>query len=98
MSRTGRALSATLIRGWTGAADVYAAWGATYAGIDAANWEHTQRIGAFAENDSSVQVTTPDLGRATIYVRFYTADDKWSETIYLPDQPAKSSGFIYIVR
>ena len=98
VSRTGRALSATLIRGWTGAADVYAAWGATYAGIDAANWEHTQRIGAFAENDSSVQVTTPDLGRATIYVRFYTADDKWSETIYLPDQPAKSSGFIYIVR
>ena len=97
VSRTGRALSATLTRGWTGAADVYVAWGSAYAGIDAANWEHTERIGAFAENDSSVQVTTPDLGRATIYVRFYTADGKWSETVYLPDYNS-SAGFVIFVR
>ena len=97
VSRSGRALSATLTRGGTGAADVYAAWGATYAGIDAANWEHTERIGAFAENATSMQVTTPDMRRGTVYVRFYTADDKWSETVYLPDYD-KADGLVIVVR
>ena len=93
----GRALSATLTRGWTEAADVYVAWGAAYAGIDVANWEHTQLVGAFAENATSVQVTTPNLGRATVYVRFYTADGKWSETVYLPDYK-KAEGLVILVR
>ena len=95
---TGRALTATLTRAETSAADVYAAWGSTYGGIDTASWQHTQLCGSFAANAASVQVTTPDMSRDTIYVRFYTGDGKWSETVYLPDQPVKSSGFIYIVR
>ena len=94
----GHTLTATLTRGGTDAADVYAAWGATYGGVDPASWEHTARLGAFAENAQTAQFTTPALARDTVYVRFYTGDGKWSETIYLPDQPAKSSGFIYIVR
>ena len=100
MSFVGRTLTVTLNRNGTSTAeaDVYAAWGATYGGVDTAAWAHTARLGAFAENAQTAKFTTPDLVRGTVYVRFYTADGKWSETVYLPDQPAKSSGFIYIVR
>ena len=100
VSFVGRTLTVTLNRNGasTAEADVYAAWGADYAAMDTAGWEHTARLGAFAENAQTAQFTTPALARDTVYVRFYTGDGKWSETIYLPDQPAKSSGFIYIVR
>ena len=100
VSYVGRTLTVTLNRNGasTAEADVYAAWGADYAAMDTAGWEHTARLGAFAENAQTAQFTTPALARDTVYVRFYTDDGKWSETIYLPDQPAKSSGFIYIVR
>ena len=95
---TGRQLTATLTRGWTGATDVYAAWGSTYGGIDAANWQHTERLGAFAENEQSANFTTPGLGRDAIYVRFYTADGKWSETLYLPDQTMIPAGLFIFMR
>ena len=100
VSFVGRTLTVTLNRNGTSTAeaDVYALWGADYAAMDTAEWEHTARLGAFAENAQTAQFTTPALARGTVYVRFYTGDGKWSETIYLPDQPAKSSGFIYIVR
>ena len=97
MSVLGQALSATLTRGWTGAADVYAVWGSAYGGIDAASWKHTQKVGAFSENDTTMQVKTPNLGRDVAYLRFYTTDGKWSETIYLPDHK-NAAGFIVIVR
>ena len=100
VSFVGRTLTVTLRRDVesTAEADVYALWGADYAAMDTAEWAHTARLGAFAENAQTAKFTTPDLVRGTVYVRFYTADGKWSETVYLPDQPAKSSGFIYIVR
>jgi len=94
---SGRSLTATLTRNGTAATDVYAIWGSTYAGIDAANWEHTERIGAFAENAQTAQFTTPALSRDTVYVRFYTADGKWSETVYLPDYKS-TGGFVIFVR
>ena len=100
VSYVGRTLTVTLRRDVesTAEADVYAAWGADYAAMDTAGWAHTARLGTFAENAQTAQFTTPALARDTVYVRFYTDDGKWSETVYLPDQPAKSSGFIYIVR
>ena len=94
---SGRSLTATLTREGTEATDVYAAWGSTYAGIDTASWQHTQQIGAFAANAASVQVTTPNMSRDTVYVRFYTADGKWSETVYLPDYKS-TGGLVIFVR
>ena len=92
LSYEGHTVTATLTRGGTAAADVYAAWGATYGGVDAAAWEHTAKCGEFAANVSSAEFTTPNMGLDTIYVRFYSADGEWSETIYLPDPPPPSSG------
>jgi hypothetical protein len=65
--------------------------------MDTAGWEHTARLGAFAENAQTAQFTTPALARDTVYVRFYTSDGKWSETVYLPDYK-KSHGFVIFVR
>ncbi len=100
VSFAGRTLAVTLNRNGTSTAeaDVYAAWGADYAAMDAAEWEHTERLGAFAEDAQTAQFTTPALARDTVYVRFYTGDGKWSETIYLPDQPASASGLTIFVR
>jgi hypothetical protein len=100
VSFAGRALTVTLNRNGasTAEADVYAAWGADYAAMDTAEWEHTERLGAFAENAQTAQFTTPALARDTVYVRFYTGDGKWSETVYLPDQPVSASGLTIFVR
>ena len=92
LSYEGHTVTATLTRSGTAAADVYAAWGATYGGVDAAAWEHTAKCGEFAANVSSAEFTTPDMGLDAIYVRFYSTDGEWSETIYLPDPPPPSSG------
>ena len=100
VSFVGRTLTVTLNRNGTSTAeaDVYALWGADYAAMDTAEWEHTERLGAFAENAQTAQFTTPALARDTVYVRFYTGDGKWSETVYLPDQPASVSGLTIFVR
>ena len=94
---TGRALTATLTRAETSSADVYAAWGSTYGGIDTASWQHTQLCGSFAENEQSAEFTTPNMSSDTVYVRFYTADGKWSETVYLPDYKS-TGGLVIFVR
>ena len=100
VSFVGRTLTVTLRRDVesTAEADVYAAWGADYAAMETADWAHTAQLGAFAENAQTAQFTTPTLARDTVYVRFYTGDGKWSETVYLPDQPASASGLTIFVR
>ncbi len=91
-------LTATLTRRGSAVTDVYAVWGAVYGGVDTAAWEHTARLGAFAENAQAAEFTTPALARDTVYVRFYTLDVEWSETVYLPDQPVSASGLTIFVR
>jgi hypothetical protein len=98
VSCVGHQITATLTREGSAATDVYAACGSTYGGIDTASWQHTQLCGSFAENAKTAQFTTPALARDTVYVRFYTGDGKWSETIYLPDQPSKGNGLVICVR
>ena len=99
VSFVGRTLTVTLNRNGTSTAeaDVYALWGADYAAMDAAEWAHTAQLGAFAENAQTAQFTTPTLARDTVYVRFYTGDGKWSETVYLPDYKS-TGGLVIFVR
>jgi hypothetical protein len=98
VSCVGHQITATLTREGSAATDVYAACGSTYGGIDTASWQHTQLCGSFAENAQTAQFTTPALARDTVYVRFYTGDGKWSETVYLPDQQVKRPGLMIFVR
>lgn len=90
----------TLSRSGTSTAetDVFAAWGADYAAMDTESWAHKVRLGAFAENALTAQFMTPALARDTVYVRFYTGDGKWSETVYLPDLDAKAAGLVILIR
>jgi hypothetical protein len=99
VSFAGRTLTVTLNRNGasTAEADVYALWGADYAAMDTAGWKNTAKLGSFAENAQTAKFTTPALARDTVYVRFYTSDGKWSETVYLPDYK-KSHGFVIFVR
>jgi len=97
VSCVGHQITATLTREGSAATDVYAAWGSTYGGIDTASWQHTQLCGSFAENEQSAEFTTPALARDTVYVRFYTGDGKWSETVYLPDYKS-TGGLVIFVR
>jgi hypothetical protein len=100
VSYVGRTLTVTLNRNGTSTAeaDVYALWGADYAAMDTAEWEHTERLGAFAENAQTAEFTTPALARDTVYVRFYTGDGKWSETVYLPEYRDKTAPLVIVVR
>ena len=100
VSFVGRTLTVTLNRNGASSAesDVYAAWGADYAAMDTAEWEHTAKLGSFAENANTAQFVTPDLARNTVYVRFFTGDGKWSETVYLPGQQVKRPGLMIFVR
>ena len=95
---TGRNLAAEVTRGGTAQADVYAAWGETYGGIDVPSWEHTAKCGEFAENVQTAVFTTPVFSKSTVYVRFYTSDGKWSDTVYLPDQELIPPGLMIFVR
>ena len=94
----GRKLSAEVMRGGEEAVDVFAAWGADCGGLDAGSWQHTAKCGAFAAGESAAKFTTPDFGRDTVYVRFYTADGAWSETVYLPDQHHVKNGLAIILK
>lgn len=78
--------------------DVYVAWGATYAGTDSTAWQHTAKCGSFAADEQVARFETPSLGSEIVYVRFYTPDGFWSQTIYLPDLERKRSGLVLLLK
>ena len=95
----GSHLTATLTRDGTAASAVSVAYGATYGGGDSAAWEHFESLsGGFAEGASALAVDIPGIDRETVkYVRFYSYEDGWSETAYIPDV-AERKGFVIIMR
>ena len=85
LSRSDSSLRATLTRSGSRAADIYAVWGVNYAGKIATDWESSQKVGSFAADATSASVKVSPIDRTARYVRFYTSDGFWSETVYLPD-------------
>ena len=94
---TGRSLSATLTRSAGGATDIYVAWGTDYAGANAAGWESVRKVGSFAADAVSVSVSVGAISRSARYLRFYTADGRWSATQLLTDLPRKPRGLVLSV-
>ena len=95
----GSHLTATLTRDGTAASSVSVAYGATYGGGDEAAWEHFEPLfGGFAEGATTLAVDIPGIDRETVkYVRFYSYEDGWSETAYIPDV-AERKAFVIIMR
>lgn len=84
ISCAGKLVSTTLSRQIFAAGEVYAVWGAVYAGDDAGTWDHIAKVGDFAEGADEGRFTAAVAGNAR-YLRFCTSLGEWSETIYLPD-------------
>ena len=95
----GSHLTATLTRDGTAASSVSVAYGATYGGGDSAAWEHFEPLfGGFTEGATTLAVDIPGIDRETVkYVRFYSYEDGWSETAYIPDV-AERKAFVIIMR
>lgn len=94
---TGRSLSATLTRSAGGATDIYVAWGTDYVGANAAGWEKVRKVGSFGAEAVSASVSVGAISPSARYLRFYTADGRWSATQLLTDLPRKPRGLVLSV-
>lgn len=99
-SFTGTRLKATLTRGNAVLEDaIFAVWGPDYGGIGAEGWAHQQALGkSFKAGEQTAAVTLKGLADSDVYVRFYTANGRWSQTIYLPDLERKRSGLVLLLK
>lgn len=68
----------------TGTTRIHAVYGAAYAGDDEALWEQDEVIGSFAADETEVEVKSPRLVPGVNYLRLYTEDGAWSQTILVP--------------
>ena len=95
----GSLFTATLTREGTAASDVSVAWGATFGGGDPSAWDHFEPLATgFAEDATSLDIAVSGINRETIkYVRFYSREDGWSETAYMPEVRTRNP-FVLIVR
>lgn len=86
----GTTLAATLTREGADASDVYVCYGTTYGGGTTNGWEHCEKIGvAFREGVTALAVAKV-LPADITYVRFYSEQDGWSESIYVSELPVTS--------
>ena len=95
----GTKFTATLTREGTAASVVSVAYGATHGGSDPTAWEHFELLDyGFADGATSLEVSVPGIDREEVkYVRFYSREDGWSETAYMPEVRTLNP-FILIVR
>ena len=93
-------MKATLTRGNAVLEDaIFAVWGPDYGGIGAEGWAHQQALGkSFEAGEQTAAVTLKGLTDSDVYVRFYTANGRWSQTIYLPDLERKRSGMVLLLK
>ena len=69
------------------------------AGADPAAWDRFEPLATgFADGATSLAVEVPGIDRETVrYIRFYSREDGWSETAYIPDV-AERKAFVIIMR
>ena len=96
--RTSRNLTATLTRAGTTASGVSVAYGADFGGADPTAWNRFEPLATgFADGATSLAVEVSGIDADVRYVRFYSREDGWSETAYLPDV-AERKAFVIIMR
>lgn len=67
------------------AAAVTLVGGKDYGGADPATWRNVNALGSFAVGEAVIMVDTPFLPKDTNYLRVFTADGEWSETVFIPE-------------
>ncbi|MBQ6009823.1 MAG: hypothetical protein IJL17_14895 [Kiritimatiellae bacterium] len=80
----GSRLALSVTRAGTAATQLHALYGAAYGGASAAGWSADEVIGAFAAGAATLSVPSPRRGEKVNYLRLYTADGEWSQTIHVP--------------
>ncbi|MCQ2395963.1 MAG: hypothetical protein MJ249_16910, partial [Kiritimatiellae bacterium] len=96
---TGRRISVCLSRKSQNAAEVFAVYGSECGGIDREAWACERKCGtSFAAGETRSVFSVQKIPPEAAYLRFYTANGEWSQTIYLPDLPRKSVGFAIILK
>ena len=66
--------------------------GKNYGGADPATWRNVTALGSFASGEAEIVVDTPFLPADTNYLRAFTADGEWSETVFIPETGFVSRG------
>ena len=99
-SFTGTRLKVTLTRGNAVLEDaILAVWGPDYGGLDTSAWAHQQALGkSFKAGEQTAAVALRGMTDSDVYVRFYTANGRWSQTIYLPDLERQRSGMVLLLK
>jgi hypothetical protein len=93
---TGNRLVATLTREGTAASAVRVAYGADYGDAEPSAWEHVEPLsGGFAEGATSVVVSVSGIDKASVkYVRFFSYEDGWSNTVFVPDAATRNGTMV----
>ena len=93
---TGNRLVATLTREGTAASAVRVAYGADYGDAEPSAWAHVETLpGGFAEGATSLAVSVSGIDRASVkYVRFFSYEDGWSNTVFVPDAATRNGTMV----
>ena len=82
---TGRSrLALSVLRTGRVATKLHAVYGSVYGGDAAASWEHDEVIADFEADGATVSAFSPRFDGTANYLRLYTEDGEWSQTICLP--------------
>lgn len=82
---TGRSrLALSVLRTGRVATKLHAVYGSVYGGDAAASWEHDETIADLGADEATVSAFSPRFDGTANYLRLYTEDGEWSQTICLP--------------
>jgi hypothetical protein len=92
----GNRLVATLTREGTAASAVRVAYGADYGDAEPSAWAHVETLpGGFAEGATSLAVSVSGIDSASVkYVRFFSYEDGWSNTVFVPDAATRNGTMV----
>ena len=92
----GSTFTSALTREGTAASDIYVAYGSDYGDAEPSAWEHFVQLDvSFAAGATAQAVSVRGIDRAAVkYVRFFSYEDGWSDTAYVPDLKVRNGTLI----
>ena len=92
----GSTFTAALTREGTAASDIYVAYGSDYGDAEPSAWEHFAKLGvSFADGATSQAVSLTGIDSSAVkYVRFFSYEDGWSDSVYVPEVKVRNGTMI----